>query len=142
MNYFKFNYIFIFIRIYMNCLHIDPNTLIRKIEPLRREYDYKFLEILKSYEIPIHIYYHYLLSIEEFKLKNVWNILVNRWNKMNDELNGNDMFSKSDYCIKYLMNHENINDEILNERLNDFVTNDILKALFLCNTIQSQIVPK
>lgn len=126
----------------MNCLHIDPNNLIRKIEPCRREYDYKFLEILKSYEIPIHIYYHYLLSIEEFKLKNIWNILVNRWNKMNDELIGNDMFTKSDYCIKYLMNHENINDEILNERLNDFVTNDILKALFLCNTIQSQIVPK
>ena len=53
----------------MNCLHIDPNTLIKKIYPLRREYDYIFLERLKSYEIPIHIYYHYLLSIEEFKLK-------------------------------------------------------------------------
>jgi hypothetical protein len=126
----------------MNCLHIDPNTLIRKIEPLRREYDYTFLEILKSYEIPIHIYYHYLLSIEEFKLKNIWNILVNRWNKMNDELSENDMFSKSDYCIKYSMNHENINDEILNSRLNDFVEEDILKALFLCNIIQGCIVPK
>ena len=126
----------------MNCLHIDPNTLIRKIEPLRREYDYTFLEILKSYEIPIYIYYHYLLSIEEFKLKNIWNILVNRWNKMNDELINNDMFSKSDYSIKYSMNHENINDEILNERFNDFVGEDILKALFLCNIIQGCIVPK
>lgn len=142
MNYFKFNYSFIFIRIYMNCLHIDPNNLIRKIDPLRREYDYIFLEILKSYEIPIHIYYHYLLSIEEFKLKNIWNILANRWNKMNDELIGNDMFVKSDYCIKYQMDHENINDEILNERFNDFVANDILKALFLCNIIQDCIVPK
>lgn len=126
----------------MNCLHIDPNNLIRKIDPLRREYDYKFLEILKSYEIPIHIYYNYLLSIEEFKLKNIWNILVNRWNKMNDELSNNNTFNKSEYCIKYLMNHETINDEILNERLNDFVGNNTLKALFLCNTIQSQIVPK
>lgn len=126
----------------MNCLHIDPNTLIRKIDPLRREYDYIFLERLKSYEIPIHIYYDYLLSIEEFKLKNVWNILVNRWNKMNDELINNDMFSKSEYCIKYSMNHENINDEILNERLNDFVEEDTLKALFLCNIIQGCIVPK
>ena len=53
----------------MNCLNIDPNTLIRKIDPLRREYDYTFLDLLKSYEIPIHIYYNYLLSIEEFKLK-------------------------------------------------------------------------
>jgi hypothetical protein len=40
------------------------------------------------------------------------------------------------------MNHENINDEILNERLNDFVEEDILKALFLCNIIQGCIVPK
>jgi hypothetical protein len=61
---------------------------------------------------------------------------------MNDELSENDMFSKSDYCIKYSMNHENINDEILNSRLNDFVEEDILKALFLCNIIQGCIVPK
>ena len=61
---------------------------------------------------------------------------------MNDELIGNDIFVKSEYCIKYQMNHENINDEILNERLNNFVGNDILKALFLCNIIQSLIVPK
>ena len=126
----------------MNCLHIDPNNLIRKIDHLRREYDYIFLEILKSYEIPIHIYYNYLLSIEEFKLKNIWNILVNRWNKMNDELSENDIFTKSAYCIKYNMNHENINDEILNERFNDFVEDNILKGLFLCNIIQSLIVPK
>tara|TARA_A100001015_G_scaffold314166_1_gene423022 strand:+ start:2164 stop:2544 length:381 start_codon:yes stop_codon:yes gene_type:complete len=126
----------------MNCLHIDPNTLIRKIEPLRREYDYTFLERLKSYEIPVYIYYHYLLSIEEFKLKNIWNILVNRWNTMNDELNENNTFTKSNYNIKYLMNHENIDDEILNDRLSEFVGEDILKALFLSNIIQGCIVPK
>ena len=126
----------------MNCLHIDPNTLIRKIDPLRREYDYIFLERLKSYEIPIYIYYHYLLSIEEFKLKNIWNILVKRWNKMNDELSENNTFAKSEYCIRYQMNHENINDEILNSRFYDFVGEDILKALFLCNIIQGCIVPK
>lgn len=126
----------------MNCLNIDPNTLIRKIYPLRRDYDYIFLEILKSYEIPIHIYYNYLLSIEEFKLKNIWNILVNRWNNMNDELSEKDTFTKSDYNIKYLMNHENIDDEILNDRLKDFVDYNILKGLFLCNIIQGLIVPK
>ena len=126
----------------MNCLNINPNNLIKKIDPLRRDTNYTFLEILKSYGIPIHIYYYYLLSIEEFKLKNVWNILVKRWNKMNDELINNDTFAKSEYCIKYQLSHENINDEILNSRLNDFVEEDILKALFLCNIIQGCIVPK
>lgn len=126
----------------MNCLHIDPNTLTKKLDPLRREYDYIFLEILKSYGIPIHIYYNYLLSIEEFKLKNIWNILVNRWNKMNDELSEKDIFTKSEYNIKYKMNHENINDEILNDRFNNFVGEDILKGLFLCNIIQGCIILK
>ena len=54
--------VYFYLKFYMNCLNIDPNTLIRKIDPLRREYDYIFLERLKSYEIPIHIYYHYLLG--------------------------------------------------------------------------------
>ena len=71
----------------MNCLHIDPNNLIQKIETCKRDFNYNFLEILKTYEIPVHIYYNYLLSIEEFKLKNIWNILVKKWNTMNDELN-------------------------------------------------------
>ena len=126
----------------MNCLHIDPNILSRKINIKLRDFDYTFLEILKSYEIPIDIYYSYLLSIEEFQLKNIWNILVNRWNIMNDELSENDIFTKSEYCIRYKMNHENINDEILNERLNNFVGEDILKGLFLCNIIQGCIIPK
>lgn len=126
----------------MNCLNINPNTLTRKIEYLRRDYNYSFLDLLKSYEIPIHIYYHYFLSIEEFKLKNVWNILVNRWNIMNDELINNDTFINSKYNIKYNMNHKNIDDEILNDRLNEFVSDNILKGLFLCNIIQSLIIPK
>ena len=71
----------------MNCLHIDPNNLIKKIEPCRRDFNYNFLEILKLYEIPFHIYYNYLLSIEEFKLKNIWNILVKKWNIIKYELN-------------------------------------------------------
>jgi hypothetical protein len=137
----------------MNCLHIDPNILSRKINIKLRDFDYTFLEILKSYEIPIDIYYSYLLSIEEFQLKNIWNILVNRWNIMNDELKDNLSFNKSElkdnlsfnkseYHIKYNLNHEIKTDELLNERLNEFIDNNILKGFFLCNIIQSFIVPK
>lgn len=127
----------------MNCLNIDPYNLIKKIEPPRRDFNYKFLEILKSYEIPIHIYYNYLLNVEEFKLKNIWNILVRKWNIMKDELNEiSPLFSKSDYNIKYFMNHETINDELLNDQLIMFVSDDITKGLFLCNIIQGCIIPK
>ena len=126
----------------MNCLHIDPNILSRKINIKLRDFNYTFLEILKSYEIPIDIYYSYLLSIEEFQLKNIWNILVNRWNIMNDELKDNLSFNKSEYRIQYNLNHEIKTDELLNERLNEFIDNNILKGFFLCNIIQSFIVPK
>ena len=126
----------------MNCLHIDPNILSRKINIKLRDFNYTFLEILKLYEIPIDIYYSYLLSIEEFQLKNIWNILVNRWNIMNDELKDNLSFNKSEYHIKYNLNHEIKTDELLNERLNEFIDNNILKGFFLCNIIQSFIVPK
>lgn len=127
----------------MNCLNIDPNNLIKKIELPKRDFNYKFLEILKSYEIPINIYYNYLLSIEEFKLKNIWNILVNRWNIMNDELKKiSALFLKSDYNLKYSMDHNNINDKILNERFIEFVEDNIIKSIFLCNIIQSLIIPK
>ena len=147
MNYIKY-YLSLIISlflsfIYMNCLHIDPNNLIKKIEPRKRDFNYNFLEILKKYEIPVHIYYNYLLSIEEFKLKNIWNILVKKWNNMNDELNEiSPLFSKSNYNIKYSMYHDNINDEILNNRLNEFIDNNFIKGFFLCNTIQSFIIPK
>ena len=126
----------------MNCLHVDPNILSRKINIKLRDFNYTFLEILKSYEIPIDIYYSYLLSIEEFQLKNIWNILVNRWNIMNDELKDNLSFNKSEYHIQYNLNHEIKTDELLNERLNEFIDNNILKGFFLCNIIQSFIVPK
>lgn len=126
----------------MNCLHIDPNILSRKINIKLRDFNYTFLEILKSYEIPIDIYYSYLLSIEEFQLKNIWNILVNRWNIMNDELKDNLSFNKSEYRIQYNLNHEIKTDELLNERLNEFIDNNLLKGFFLCNIIQSFIVPK
>ena len=99
-------------------------------------------EILKEYEIPSEIYYSYLLSIEEFKLKNIWNILVNRWNIMDTELNKEKIYLNSNYPFRYSKDHKNINDEILNERLNKFIENDILKGLFLCNIIQSFIVLK
>ena len=127
----------------MNCLHIDPNTLIRKIDPCRREYNYIFLERLKSYEIPIYIYYHYLLSIEEFKLKNLWNHTIMRWNQMKRDLNENKDFLKSEYSKnEYHQIHKDIDDEEFHNLLNNFIQKNQLKSLFVCNCIQNYITPK
>jgi len=126
----------------MNCLNIDPDKLNKKMSHKLRDFNYSCLDLLKSYEIPIHIYYHYLVSIEEFKLKNIWNFLVTQWQKMNSDLKDNKEFSTGSYNNIYIKHHETMDDTQLNDLLLEFVDDDILKSLFLCNIIQGFIVPK
>jgi len=126
----------------MNCLNINPDKLNKKMSHKLRDFNYSCLDLLKSYEIPIHIYYHYLVSIEEFKLKNIWNFLVTQWQKMNSDLKDNKEFSTGSYNNIYIKHHETMDDNQLNDLLLEFVDDDILKSLFLCNIIQGFIVPK
>lgn len=127
----------------MNCLNIDLNKLNKKKIIKIREFEYNFLDILKDYKIPIEIYYKYLLSLEIFKLKNIWNNLIKKWNHMKIELKDNINFQNSEYSkIEYHQIHENINDEKLNELLNDFIDNNIFRSLFISNIIQKCIIPK
>ena len=127
----------------MNCLKIDPNNLLKKIDHLRREYNYSILDSLKEYNIPIEIYYRYFLSIEEFKLKNLWNHTIMRWNQMKRDLNENKDFLKNEYSKnEYHQIHKDIDDEEFHNLLNNFIQKNQLKSLFVCNCIQNYITPK
>ena len=127
----------------MNCLKINPNDLIKKIDHQRREYNYSILDSLKEYNIPIEIYYRYFLSIEEFKLKNLWNHTIMRWNQMKRDLNENKDFLKSEYSKnEYHQIHKDIDDEEFHNLLNNFIQKNQLKSLFVCNCIQNYISPK
>ena len=35
----------------MNCLHSDPKSLIKKIDPIRRDFKYTCLDVLQEYDI-------------------------------------------------------------------------------------------
>jgi len=127
----------------MNCLKIDPNLLTKKINPNRRDYNYNCLDHIKYYKIPVKIYYDFLLSIEGFKLKNIWNQIIINWNRMKYELRENKDFIQSDYSDnKYHQIHININDEEFNDLLKDFIKGNNLKCLFICNIVQNNITPK
>ena len=127
----------------MNCLKIDPNDLIKKIDNPRREYNYSILDSLNEYNIPVGIYYQYFLSIEEFKLKNLWNHTIIRWNQMKRNLNENKDFLESKYSKnKYHQIHKDINDKEFHNLFNNFIQKDSLKSLFVCNCIQNYITPK
>ena len=127
----------------MNCLDIDPKLLSKKLTYKLRSYNYDCLNLLNKYEISYDIYYDYLLSIETFKLKNIWNILVKTWNNMKKELSNNIEFNNSIYSqTKYNFIHETIDDEKLNSLLTEFIDNDYIKSFFVCNIIQKCITPK
>ena len=127
----------------MNCLKIDPTNLLKKIDCKRREYNYSCLDNLNEYNVPIEIYYQYFLSIEEFKLKNSWNYIIMRWNRMKRGLSTNKDFLKSKYSKEdYHQIHKDMNDKEFHNLLINFIQGDKLKTLFVCNCIQNSILPK
>jgi len=126
----------------MNLLKIDPTLLVNKIDNPIRFYQYTCFNDLSKYNIPIDIYSDYLLSIEEFKLKNIWNHMILRWNKMKLEMKNNKDFKSSEYSKnEYHQIHTNISDELLNELFNNFINKNHFKGIFVINCIQNYIHP-
>ena len=126
----------------MNLLKLNPELLNKKIDSPIREYTYNCFDLLNEYDINIHIYINYLLSIEEFKLKNIWNHIIFRWNKMKLEMKDNLSIHESIYSKnEYHQIHDNMNDEILNDLFNQFIDYSHFKAIFILNCIQNYIYP-
>ena len=122
----------------MDYLFIDPNTLIKRID-INSTYQFKFLKILEDY-IPIEFYNKYLSYISEYKLKNIWNHIVIKWNTMRS-LVTKKTYIESDYPQqKYNQIHEIINEDRLNELIEDFISGDIFKAFFAVNCIQNHFI--
>ena len=84
----------------MNCLKVDPELLVKRIDSKLRDTNYDCLDILNDYNISPNIYYDFLLGIDDYKLKNVWNLVIIRWNQMKLSLKDNKKFKMSDYSKK------------------------------------------
>ena len=127
----------------MNYLKHDPYILRKKIDDPFRSYHYECFNILLQYNLPINIYYDYFLSIEQFKLKNLWNHMISRWNHMKLELKDDSSFKKSKYSEGdiYHQVHNNMNDIEMDKLLTHFIQQDKVKALFVVNCIQNYIFP-
>ena len=95
-------------------LETKLNIVEQKLNPIRRDYNYSCLDLLKEFDIPINIYYKYFLNNETFKLKNIWNHMIIKWNKMKRDLKEkpNKDFIKSNYSHNnYHQIHNDMNDE-------------------------------
>lgn len=126
----------------MNHLN-DPHLIKKKIINNLRNNNYTFLYLLEEYNVDNTIYYNYLLNIEEFKLKNIWNHIIKKWNHMKLELKENKDFKQSNHINNnYNQIHIDMNDNELNELLNNFIDTSLLKSLFVCNCIYNYIFSK
>ena len=122
----------------MEYLSISDEIIKSKKILFINDFNYDCFEIMDDY-IDIKIYYNLLNSVEEFRLKNIWNYTVSKWNIMNNTLieKKNINFIKSLYNKKYDQIHININSEKINNQFKLFIDNDLMKSLFVINCIQN-----
>jgi hypothetical protein len=126
----------------MEYLFIDPNILLKKLGCSNDNYQFIFLNIVKEY-IPTQFYNIYLNNISEYKLKNIWNHIVIKWIKMH---NASSKTNKKEYLNseyskqKYNHIHEIIDKIVLDKLIEDFINEDIFKALFAVNCIQNYFI--
>ena len=98
---------------------------------LLRNYDYHFLDFINE-SFNIKIIYNFLLTINDYKLKNIWNLLVQEWNNLNKK-------DKKYKNTSYDYYHNLLDDKSLEELFNNFIDNDPFKALFTIIIIQKFI---
>jgi hypothetical protein len=111
-------------------LNIDTKYLQKKIVYLNdiNEYNFTFLDHIKIDNI--NVYYDILNNIEEFKLKNLYNYIYKRI-KVLDKNNN----------LTELNIRENIDSEKLNNYLNKYINESVLKGIFIINSIQQYYYP-
>lgn len=116
---------------------VDYNDKIFKFENKInsvRYFNYDFLNLISS-NLEINLFYKYLSSIIEYKLKNIWNHIVLKWIQSKKKIKSKSYFKSNYYKQNYEFKHNNIDDFKLNELLNDFINDDIFKAIFVVECI-------
>ena len=125
----------------MNYLKYDPEKIYNYSIYIRRTVDYNCFNFMIKYNIDIHPFYQYFCSIEEYKLKNIWNFLIYKWNIMNHSLIDNTKYIQSNYPNQYKYIHTTLTDHLFNNLLIDFINNDKCKAIFAMNCIFHISIP-
>ena len=108
--------------IHESVFNIEPENLI--IPNLKSDFNYDFLDFLT---IDPKNYYYLLNSYDEFKLKNIYQFLYLRSLKIN---------IKYQKIEKMIHNKDFIKPKDLNDLLNNYIQKNILKSIFIINSIQ------
>mgnify|MGYP006124546489 CR=1 FL=1 len=124
----------------MEHLKIEPEVLKKRFTMRIEDYNYTCFDILEDH-LDISIFIDYLNSMEVFKLKNIWNHIILRWIQMDQKLKDKLNYKRSKYSKeKYRHIHTTILSDEFNGLLSNFITNDIMKGLFVINCIENYII--
>jgi hypothetical protein len=120
-------------------LNIEPHLL--KVNEKKNIFKYDFLDpLMKYYNIDIEKYYSLLNSVDDFKLKNIYNFLYLRTYKINKIKGINAILRQPEYKMT---------PENLNMSLKDFIsdkthllTTNAVNSIIIMNGIQLYFTPQ
>ena len=112
-----------------------------KTNNFNRENNYMFdcFDILQE-NIDINYFYNYLNSLIEYKLKNILNTIISRWEDIRINYLKLKSIDSEYYQQSYKYIHEIITYEDFNKILNIFISKDKFKALFCLKCILKEII--
>tara|TARA_B100000427_G_scaffold325070_1_gene331307 strand:- start:3055 stop:3405 length:351 start_codon:yes stop_codon:yes gene_type:complete len=107
--------------------NIEPHTIKDRIQL----YHYNFTFLDDIHTVDVHKYYQLLLSIDIFKIKNVYNFLFLRSLKLCGEFSTRKMQQN-----KYIQTHEEFNQELI-----EYIQKEKLYLIIIMNGIQQFFIP-
>ena len=113
------------------CLNINTKILEKNITNNIEQYNFTFLDNIKSILYNYKIYYDIINSYEEFKFKNIYNFIYN-------------LILNTFYNIEKLQKKNielTISKEIFNDLLLNYINDDIIKSIIIINSIQQYYKP-
>ena len=128
-------------------MRLNPERLSRRFQPNTRIHTshtstLQSLNIVSTY-LNVTPVIEFIQSLEDQSLKNIWNAISVRWNRIHIELSDNSAFQKSMYKDQtYPQIHVTFNHARFDELLDDFIQKDIMKALFVLQCIMNYVFPK
>jgi hypothetical protein len=125
-------------------MRLNPERLSRRFQPNTRisTSTLQSLNIVSTY-LNVTPVIEFIQSLEDQSLKNIWNAISVRWNRIHIELSDNSAFQKSMYKDQtYPQIHVTFNHARFDELLDDFIQKDIMKAILVLQCVMNYVFPK
>ena len=121
---------------------MSPTIIKKYIQNFKTSYNFNFLDDFKAH-LDSEIYYDYLKCMDPYLLNNLWNRIIERWNRMRLELWDNEEFITSIYFEneEYLKIYKPISYQDFNHNVSKFISGNSCKCIFVLNVLHKYINP-